>query len=128
MFLTCAVRFLRSLTALIAWDVGQIGFICCEPGGHTSNASSNDDGDDGEFSTAGDDELVTEEQDPETEEDPDTEADESTGASSLTENAALAGVFKKTRKNVKKGLGDRLPQRGDQTLALPLGRPSDLPS
>ena len=79
-----------------------------------SNDDVNDDGDEGdegEFSTADDDEqLETDEEDSETE-DPDTATEAST-TPSLTENAALAAVFKKTRKNVKKRLGDRLPQRG----------------
>ena len=52
----------------------------------------------------------TEEEDSETE-DPDSATEVST-TPTLTENAALAAVFKKTRKNVKKRLGDRLPQRG----------------
>lgn len=79
-----------------------------------------DDSDEGEFSTADDDdeELETEEEDPETE-DPDTET-EASKTPSLTENAALAAVFKKTRKNVKKRLGDRLPQRGGSDPGPPV--------
>ena len=80
-----------------------------------SNDDVNDDGhegDEGEFSTADDDDeqLETDEDDSETE-DPDTATEAST-TPSLTENTALAAVFKKTLKNVKKRLGDRLPQRG----------------
>ena len=80
-----------------------------------SNDDVNDDGhegDEGEFSTADDDDeqLETDEEDSETE-DPDTATEAST-TPSLTENTALAAVFKKTLKNVKKRLGDRLPQRG----------------
>jgi len=80
---------------------------------------SPNDGDDAEFSTAeddngdddDDDELVTEEENPASD-DPDTET-EGAAASSLPEDVPLATVFKKTRKkNVKKRLGDRLPQRG----------------
>jgi len=40
-----------------------------------------------------------------------TEADPSRD-SSITENAALATVFKKTRKNVNNQVGDCFPQRG----------------
>ena len=86
-----------------------------------SNDDVNDDGDEGdegEFSTADDDEqLETDEEDSETE-DPDTATEAST-TPSLTENAALAAVFKKTRKNVKKRLGDRLPQRGGSDRGPP---------
>ena len=75
-----------------------------------------EDGEKGEFSTADDDDdLETEEEDPESD---DTET-EASKTPSLTENAALAAVFKNTRKNVKKRLGDTLP--------LLLGRPPDLP-
>ena len=94
----------------------------------TSNDDGNDDGDEGdegEFSTADDDDeqLETEEEDSETDvseaEDPDTATEAST-TPTLTENAALAAVFKKTRKNVKKRLGDHLPQRGGSAPGPPV--------
>lgn len=65
-----------------------------------------DDGVEGEFSTADDDDQ-SETEDPQSD---DTDA-EASKTPSLTENAALAAAFKKTRKNVKKRLGDRLSQR-----------------
>ena len=79
---------------------------------------SPNDGDDAEFSTAddnGDDdddnELVTEEENRDSD-DPDTET-EGAAAPSLPEDVPLATVFRKTcEKNVKKRVGDCLPQRG----------------
>lgn len=92
----------------------------------TSNDDGNDDGDEGdegdegEFSTADDDDeqLETDEEDCEAE-DSDTTTEAST-TPTLTENAALAAVFKKTRKNVKKRLGDHLPQRGGSAPRPPV--------
>lgn len=89
----------------------------------SSNDDVNDDandGDEGEFSTADDDDeqLETEEEDSEAE-DPDTATEAST-TPSISEIAALAAVFKKTRKNVKKRLGDRLPQRGGSAPGPPV--------
>lgn len=70
-----------------------------------------DEGQDADFSTAddGDSECSGE----------DTETESTTAEPSITEDAA---AFKKTRKNVKKRVGDRLPHRGKMLHSGPPGQ------
>ena len=57
----------------------------------------------------------------------DTETESTTAEPSITEDAALAAAFK-THKNVKKGVGDRLPHRGKMLDSGPLVRKATRPS
>ena len=66
---------------------------------------SNDEGQDADFSTADDGNSECSGEDTETES---TTAESTTAEPSITEDAALAAAFNKTRKNVKKRVGDRL--------------------
>ena len=78
-----------------------------------------DEGQDADFSTANDSdsECLGE----------DTETESTTAEPSITEDAALAAAFK-THKNVKKGVGDRLPHRGKMLDSGPLVRKATRPS
>ena len=78
-----------------------------------------DEGQDADFSTANnsDSECSGE----------DTETESTTAEPSITEDAALAAAFK-THKNVKKGVGDRLPHRGKMLDSGPLVRKATRPS
>lgn len=78
-----------------------------------------DEGQDADFSTAND-------SDPECSGE-DTETESTTAEPSITEDAALAAAFK-THKNVKKGVGDRLPHRGKMLDSGPLVRKATRPS
>ena len=79
-----------------------------------------DEGQDADFSTVddGDSECSGE----------DTETESTTAELSITEDAALATAFKKTRKNVKKRVGDRLPHRGKMLDSGPPVRKATQPS
>ena len=57
----------------------------------------------------------------------DTETESTTAEPSITEDAALAAAFK-TRKNVKKGVGDHLPHRGKILDSGPPVRKATRPS
>ena len=57
----------------------------------------------------------------------DTETESTTAEPSITEDAALAAAFK-TRKNVKKGVGDHLPHRGKMLDSGPPVRKATRPS
>ena len=57
----------------------------------------------------------------------DTETESTTAEPSITEDAALAAAFK-TRKNVKKGVGDHLPHTGKMLDSGPPVRKATRPS
>ena len=78
-----------------------------------------DEGQDADFSTANDSDLECSGED--------TETESTTAEPSITEDAALAAAFK-THKNVKKGVGDRLPHRGKMLDSGPLVRKATRPS
>ena len=78
-----------------------------------------DEGQDADFSTANDSDSECSGED--------TETESTTAEPSITEDAALAAAFK-THKNVKKGVGDRLPHRGKMLDSGPLVRKATRPS
>ena len=78
-----------------------------------------DEGQDADFSTANDSDSECSGED--------TETESTTAEPSITEDAALATAFK-THKNVKKGVGDRLPHRGKMLDSGPLVRKATRPS
>ena len=78
-----------------------------------------DEGQDADFSTANDSDSECSGED--------TETESTTAEPSITEDAALAAAFK-TRKNVKKGVGDRLPHRGKMLDSGPPVRKATRPS
>lgn len=78
-----------------------------------------DEGQDADFSTANDSDSECSGED--------TETESTTAEPSITEDAALAAAFK-THKNVKKGVGDRLPHRGKMLDSAPLVRKATRPS
>lgn len=78
-----------------------------------------DEGQDADFSTANDSDSQCSGED--------TETESTTAEPSITEDAALAAAFK-THKNVKKGVGDRLPHRGKMLDSGPLVRKATRPS
>lgn len=78
-----------------------------------------DEGQDADFSTANDSDSQCSGED--------TETESTTAEPSITEDAALAAAFK-THKNVKKGVGDRLPHRGKMLDSGTLVRKATRPS
>ena len=80
---------------------------------------STDEGQDADFSTANDSDAECSGED--------TETESTTAEPSITEDAALAAAFK-THKNVKKGVGDRLPHRGKMLDSGRLVRKATRPS
>ena len=78
-----------------------------------------DEGQDADFSTANDSDSECSGED--------TETESTTAEPSITEDAALAAAFK-TRKNVKKGVGDHLPHRGKMLDSGPPVRKATRPS
>ena len=78
-----------------------------------------DEGQDADFSTANDSDSECSGED--------TETESTTAEPSITEDAALAAAFK-TRKNVKKGVGDHLPHTGKMLDSGPPVRKATRPS